>query len=109
MVHLFSQLEHVANIRPAANPIKVHCNKGTMDTTQEADFGNTPVYFDARGIANVLSLYQLGQKFQVTYNSKDRGGIFKVFTQAGVVEFKPTSKAFMSLTSSKIPTPLSSS
>ena len=32
-VHLFSQPEHVVNIRPATNPIKVHCNKGTMDTT----------------------------------------------------------------------------
>jgi hypothetical protein len=63
-----------------------------MDTTQEADFGDTPVYFDARGIANVLSLYQLGQKFKVTYNSTDRGGVFKVFTQAGVVKFKPTPK-----------------
>ena len=89
-VHLFSQPEHVTNIRPAATPIRVHCNKGTLDTTQEADFGDTPVYFDARGIANVLSLYQLGQKFQVTYDSKDRGGVFKVFTPAGVVEFSPT-------------------
>ena len=91
-VHLFSQPEHVSNIRPATNPIKVHCNKGTMDTTQEADFGDTPVYFDARGIANVLSLYQLGQKFKVTYDSTDRGGVFKVLTPAGVVEFKPTQK-----------------
>jgi hypothetical protein len=91
-VHLFSQPEHVSNIWPATNPIKVHCNKGTMDTTQEADFGDTPVYFDARGIANVLSLYQLGQKFKVTYDSTDRGGVFKVLTPAGVVEFKPTQK-----------------
>jgi hypothetical protein len=91
-VHLFFQPEHVANIRTATHPIKVHCNKGTMDTTQEADFGDTPVYFNPRGIANVLSLYQLGQKFQVTYDSKDRGGVFKVFTQVGVVEFKPTSR-----------------
>jgi hypothetical protein len=91
-VHLFSQPKHVANIRPATNPIKVHCNKGTMDTTQEADFGDMPVYFDARGIANVLSLYQLGQKFKVTYDSTDCMGEFKVFTQAGVVEFKPTPK-----------------
>jgi hypothetical protein len=91
-VHLFSQPEHVSNIRPATNPIKVHCNKGTMDTTQEADFGDTTVYFDARGIANVLSLYQLGQKFKVTYDSTDRGGVFKVLTPVGVVEFKPTQK-----------------
>jgi hypothetical protein len=92
MVHLFSQSEHVSNIQPATNPIKVHCNKGTVDTTQEADFGDTLVYFDARGIAKVLSLYQLGQKFKVTYDSTDRGGVFKVLTPAGVVEFKPTQK-----------------
>ena len=91
-VHLFSQPEHINNIRPANNPIRVHCNKGTLETTQEADFGDTPVYFDARGIATVLSLYQLGQKFKVTYDSTDCGGVFKVFVTAGVVEFKPTPK-----------------
>jgi len=60
--------------------------------TQEVDFGDTPVYFDSRGIANVLSLYQLGQKFKVTYDSTDRGGVFKVFTRAGVIKFTPTEK-----------------
>jgi len=63
-----------------------------MDTTQEADFGDMPVYFDARGIANVLSLYQLGQKFKVIYDSTDHGGVFRVFTQVGVVKFKPSPK-----------------
>jgi hypothetical protein len=63
-----------------------------LETTQEADFGDTPVYFDPRGIANVLSLYQLGQKFKVTYNSTDRGGVFKVFTKDKVIEFAPTVK-----------------
>jgi hypothetical protein len=92
MVHLFSQPEHVDNIRPATTPIQVHCNKGTLETTQEANFGHTPVYFDARGIVNFLSLYQLAQKFRVTYDSTDCGGVFKVFTTEGVVEFKPTSK-----------------
>ena len=52
----------------------------------------THVYFDSRGIANVLSLYQLGQKIKVTYNSTDRGGVFKVFTKVGVIEFAPTVK-----------------
>ncbi len=36
-VHLFSDPTHVANIRPAARPIRVHCNKGALETTQEAD------------------------------------------------------------------------
>ena len=96
-VHLFSQPDHVHNIRPAATPIRVHCNKGTLETNQEADFGDTPVYFDSRGIANVLSLYQLGQKFKVTYDSTDRGGVFKVHTTAGVLEFSPTVKGLHAL------------
>jgi hypothetical protein len=63
-----------------------------LETTEEADFGDTPVYFDSRGIVNALSLYQLGQKFKVTYNSTNCGGVFKVFTKAGVIEFAPTVK-----------------
>jgi hypothetical protein len=70
-VHLFFRPEHVNNIHPATNPIRVHCNKGVFKTTTEADFGHTPVYFDLQGIANVLSLYCLGQKFCVTYDSAD--------------------------------------
>ena len=103
-VHLFSHPEHVNNIRPATRPIRVHCNKGTLDTTLEADFGDTPVYFDSRGIANVLSLYQLGQKFHVTYDSKDRGGVFKVHTTAGVVEFTPTAKGLHAINLRENPT-----
>jgi hypothetical protein len=55
-VHLFSQPEHITNICLTTNPICVHCNKGTLETTKEADFGDMPVYFDSRGIANVFSL-----------------------------------------------------
>ena len=53
-VHLFSQPDHVHNICPATNPIRVHCNKGTLEMTQEADFGDTPVYFDSRGIGTKI-------------------------------------------------------
>jgi alpha-D-ribose 1-methylphosphonate 5-triphosphate synthase subunit PhnH len=36
-VHLFSHPEHVTNIRQAEHPIRVHCNKGMLDTTEEAN------------------------------------------------------------------------
>ena len=64
----------------------------TMTTTKEADFGDTPVYFNSGGIANVLSLYRLGKKFKVTNDSSDCGGVFKVYTNKGLVEFSPTIK-----------------
>jgi hypothetical protein len=96
-VDLFTNPEHVRNIRPAINPVNVHCNKGTLTTTKEADFGDTPVYFDDRGIANVLLLYRLGKKFKVTYDSTDRGGVFKVNTKQGILEFKPTTNGLHAL------------
>ena len=96
-VHLFSRPEHVTNIRQAKHPIRVHCNKGTLDTTEEAMFGTTPVYFDSRGIANVLSLHKLGQKYRVTYDSDDRGGVFKVWTDGGPIEFTPTERGLHAL------------
>jgi len=61
------------------------------------NFGTTPVYFDSRGIANVLSLRRLGQKFRVTYDSNDRGGVFQVHTSDGVVEFTPTDRGLHAL------------
>ena len=96
-VDLFSNPSLVNHIRPATTPINVHCNKGTLHTSEMADFGNTPVYFDARGIANILSLHRLGQKFRVTYDSTDRGGVFQVHTDGGIVEFNPTEKGLHAL------------
>jgi hypothetical protein len=93
----FCSSEDVDIIRPIAKPIRLHCNKGRLDTKLKADFGDTPVYFDSRGIVNVLLLYQLGQKFHITYDSKDCGGIFKVNTKVGVMEFAPTSRSLHAL------------
>ena len=96
-IDLFTNPALVNNIRPAKTPINVHCNNGSMTTTEEADFGDTPVYFNSEGIANVLSLHRLGQKFRVTYDSTNRGGVFKVHTPNGLVEFMPTTKGLHAL------------
>ena len=89
-VDLFTNPAHVTNIKPAAAPIKVHCNKGTMVTNEVGQFGNTEVYLNRHGIANVLSLHRLGRKYNITYDSNDRGGVFIVTTPRGVVEFHPS-------------------
>ncbi len=90
-INLFSNPNHVDNVLPASQPIQVHCNKGVMPNGNVADFGTNEVYINPDGIANVLSLYLLGQKHHITYDSKDRGGVFKVHTSGGLLEFKPTS------------------
>ncbi len=42
-------------------------------------------------IANVVSLHETKQRHRVTYDSWDRGGVFQVHTDGGIVEFKPSS------------------
>jgi hypothetical protein len=37
----------------------------------------------------VLSLHQAKDPHRVTYDSWDRGGVFQVHTQDGIIEFKP--------------------
>ncbi len=78
MIDLFSNLKHVQNICPAQLLIKVNCNKGAMSTV--ADFGDTQVYVNEDSIANVLSLFRLGQKYRITYDSHNRKGVFQVHT-----------------------------
>jgi hypothetical protein len=90
-INLFSNPNHVDNVRPAAQPIQVHCSKGVMPTGNIADYGNNDVYINPDGITNVLSLYLLGQKHHITCDSKDCGSVFKVHTSKGLREFKPTS------------------
>ena len=96
-INLFSNPHHVDNVRPAEHPIQVHCNKGIMPATNVADFGTNEVYVNQDGIANVLSLFLLGKKHHITYDSHDRGGVFKVHTSQGIMEFKPTSKGLHAL------------
>ena len=96
-VDLFANPAHIQNICPTKNPIQVHCNRGTMSTATEANFVDTPVFFNSRGIANVLFLYRLGCKFQVTYDSSDCNGVFQVHTKKDIIEFKPTPKGLHAL------------
>jgi len=48
------------------------------------------VHHNPNSIANVLSLKSVAAKHPVTYDSEDCGGVFKVHTPNGVVEFMPT-------------------
>jgi hypothetical protein len=63
-----------------------------MPTTTVADFGQNEVYLNTDSIANVLSLFHLGQKHHITYDSKDCDSVFKIHTSEGLIEFKPTTK-----------------
>jgi hypothetical protein len=102
-VNLFSNPSFIDNVQPTARPIQVHCNKDIMPTSNIADFGSNEVYLNQDGIANVLLLHLLAKKHHITYNSCDRGGVFKVQTTGVFLEFKPTNKGLHALNLSNNP------
>lgn len=100
----FASKDLVSNIRPADRPVRVFCNAGSTLTTLEGDFGDFKVFYNADGIANVLSLKDVAARHRVTYDSWDRGGVFQVHTPSGLVEFHPTEKGLHCLDLSAEPT-----
>jgi hypothetical protein len=55
---------------------------------QQGYLGSQKFWLDRMGIANVISLKSLEEKYRVTYDSKLSGGSFVVHTQNGPIEFK---------------------
>jgi hypothetical protein len=72
--------------------VTIHCNADSTYSALEGEFGNVTVKHNPHSIVNVLSLYKAKQHHQVTYDSKDQGGVFQVHTDEGIVEFKPSAR-----------------
>jgi hypothetical protein len=89
-VNQIANVSLLKNIRKADKPIIVHCNAGSTKTDLVGDLGGMTVHHNPNSIANVLLLKLVAAKHRVTYDSEDRGGVFKVHTPNGVVEFMPT-------------------
>jgi len=70
----------------------VHCNTGSTQTDLISELGSMTVHHNPKSIANVLSLKSVALRHHTTYDSKHRGGVFKVYTPGGVVEFKPSER-----------------
>jgi hypothetical protein len=90
-----NQVAHLGlltNIRKAKNPVTIHCNAGSTYSALEEELGNVTVKHNPHSITNVLLLYEAKQCHQVTYDSKDRRGVFQVHTDEGIVEFKPSAR-----------------
>jgi hypothetical protein len=92
MTNLFVNPSLLANIRPAARPIKVFRNAGDTSSDTVGNVGSMEVYYHRTGIANVLSLHEMAKRHHITYDSRDRRGVFIVHTPTGNVEFKPSKK-----------------
>ena len=79
---------------------KITCQESTRQKTpqtplqlstclppQKGWFGKIEVWYHSKGITNILSLKTLNKWHHVTYERKDRNGVFKIFNKEGVIEY----------------------
>ena len=79
--------KHLTNIFKVEQQMMVHCNVGISTTNQRLMCDKFGVRYNPYGIAVVISLKTTVACYEVTYTSKDRGGMFIMHTSKGKVEF----------------------
>ena len=91
-VDVFSNKNLLRNIREHAHTMNIHCNAGTTRTNLVGELvGYGTVWYNPKGIANILSLARVRERgYRVTFDSDDensfylhkKDGTVRVFTQS---------------------------
>ena len=92
-VDVFHNKDLLTNVRESGRVLNIHCNAGVATTSMMGylpGYGDVWVYED--GIANILSLSRVKEKFRVTYDS-DNGNKFVVHLKNGLKQTFSQSKA----------------
>jgi hypothetical protein len=92
-VCLFSNGDLLHNIHTDDHWMKVRCNARVQYTIKTGYLGSfpEPVWYDANGIANIMSLFVVQNHYPVSYDSKN-GNKFKVALENGNLTLAPTAK-----------------
>ena len=84
-IDIFNNKDYLKGIYMQKRPLKLHYNAGHI-YVKKGWFDDIEVWYHPKSIANILSLKTFKKQHHVTYVSKDRDGVFKVFTKEGVVD-----------------------
>jgi Zinc knuckle len=69
-IDVFFNRQLVRNIRESESSMKIHCNAGVTTTRLVGDLpGYGTVWYHPQGIANILSLSRVSERYRVTFNS----------------------------------------
>ena len=73
------------NVREVQEHMRIKCNAGVTVTNMMGDLpGYGPVWYNPDGIANILSLSRVGEKYRITYDSGADAG-FKIHKPDGTI------------------------
>jgi len=92
-VDVFQNKDLLTNIRDSGRVLRIHCNAGVATTTIVGDLpGYGEVWLYEKGIANILSLLRVKERYRITYDSHGgnkfivhlKNGMTRTFSQSKV-------------------------
>jgi hypothetical protein len=107
-VDLFCNAKLLKNIRQSNTRMNVQCNAGQRTTNMVGDLpGYGTVWYDAKSIANILSLKRVAEKYHVAFDSSKNSGSFVVTKPDGTIfEFQESEGGLYFLDTNKSATML---
>jgi len=89
---IFAMASLLSNTHTAAKPIWVHCNAGCIQLTQHGYFGNYPhpVWYNPKGVANILSLANVTKHYRVTMDSAASPAMLVHKNDGTSIKFEPS-------------------
>jgi hypothetical protein len=84
-VTAFKNNKYLMGVKEVHEGIKINCKAGAVVTNLRGSYGRLKVWYLPDGIANIFSMHELEQLYQITYNSWD--GFYVMHTPQGEVRF----------------------
>ena len=77
-VNLISDKDLLTDIHPVPHSLQVRCNAGSVVIDHQGYLGSypEPVWFNPEGIANLMSLHNVQQYYQVTLNTTEDNAFY---------------------------------
>jgi hypothetical protein len=86
-VDIFCNGDLLENVRSTNHTIRVRCNAGVTETNMKGDLpGYGTVWYNPKGMANILSLARVSEKYKITYDSESGQG-FRIHKDDGSTLF----------------------
>ena len=89
---IFANASLLRDIQSAPTPVWIRCNAGRVKLTQQGMFGNYPhpVWYNPKGVANILSLANVTKNYRVTMDSTESAAMFVHKSNGNFIKFEPS-------------------
>jgi hypothetical protein len=99
-VNLIASKRLLRDIHQVPTTMHIQCNAGIITTNLQGWLGDflEPVWYNPKGVANILSLYVVKKHYRVHYDSAHQDALIVTKPDGSTLVFAPTAKGLYALT-----------